>query len=540
MTTGPVTAWNYADAYERVAALIPDAPAQIQGGQIQVGRALTWTDFDRRANALAADLLAAGLGRQAKVAAYLTNGPEYLETYLAAFKAGLVPLNTNFRYGPDEIRYLLDNADAEAVVFHASFAPVLAAAGVGRIRRCYVVADGAPVPDWAVPYEDVAGPGAERVVAPWGRSPDDLLLLYTGGTTGIPKGVMWRQDDLFNVLGGGRNVVLGDPPATDLDDYAAGITGPGPRLLPACPLMHGTGQFTALNALTWGGCVVTLPGAHFDAGALWEAVQDAHVNVVTIVGDAFARPMLEALDAEPGRWDLSSLMMVVSSGVMWSNEVKQGLLGHLPKVVLFDSLGSSEAVGLAASVSAASTATFVQGPAARVIGDDGRFVAPGSGEIGQLAVSGFIPVGYYKDPDKTARTFRTVDGVRFSIPGDYATVDADGTIHLLGRGSVVVNTAGEKVFPEEVEEVLKRHPDVHDAVVVGVADPRFGELVCAVVEPAAGAVVDPDAVIGFVRGHLAHYKAPRQVVVVDTIGRSPSGKVDYRALKALAAARLGR
>jgi len=286
--------------------------------------------------------------------------------------------------------------------------------------------------------------------------------------------------------------------------------------------------------------VVTLPGAHFDAGALWEAVQDAHVNVVTIVGDAFARPMLEALDAEPGRWDLSSLMMVVSSGVMWSNEVKQGLLGHLPTVVLFDSLGSSEAVGLAASVSAASTATFMQGPAARVIGDDGRFVTPGSGETGQLAVSGFIPVGYYKDPDKTARTFRTVDGVRFSIPGDYATVDADGTIHLLGRGSVVVNTGGEKVFPEEVEEVLKRHPAIQDAVVVGVADERFGELVCAVVEPSGGAAVDAGTVIDFVRGQLAHYKAPRQVVVVDTIGRSPSGKVDYRALKALAAARLGR
>ena len=187
MTTGPVTAWNYADAYERVAALIPDAPAQIQGGQIQGGRALTWTDFDRRANALAADLLAAGLGRQAKVAAYLTNGPEYLETYLAAFKAGLVPLNTNFRYGPDEIRYLLDNADAEAVVFHASFAPVLAAAGVGRIRRCYVVADGAPVPDWAVPYEDVAGPGAERVVAPWAVPPTTCCCSTRAGRRVSPR-----------------------------------------------------------------------------------------------------------------------------------------------------------------------------------------------------------------------------------------------------------------------------------------------------------------------------------------------------------------
>jgi len=535
-----MTAWTYADVYERVAERIPDAPCLVHGGRV-----VSWAAFDRRANALAADLLAAGLGEQAKVAAYLTNCPEYLETYLAAFKAGLVPVNTNFRYGPAEIAYLFDNADAEAIVFHAAFAPTLAAVRdrLPKVRRFYVVADGAPLPDWAVPYEAVAGPGADRVRGPWGRSPDHLLLLYTGGTTGMPKGVMWRQDDLFNVLGGGGNALLGESPAADLDDFASRIAGPGPRLLPACPLMHGTGQFTALNALTARGCVVTLPGGRFDASELWRAVQDERVNAVTIVGDAFARPLLEALDAHPGAWDLSSLALITSSGVMWSHEVKEGLLRHLPGVVLFDSLGSSEAVGLGASFSSAGaaseTASFSIGAGVKVIGDDGRFVEAGAADIGMVAIPGFIPIGYYKDPDKSARTFRSVDGVRYSMPGDYATVAADGTIHLLGRGSVVINTGGEKVFPEEVEEVLKRHPSVTDAVAVGIPDDRFGEIVCAVVEPTAGAVVDAEEVRAFVGGQLARYKVPRRVVVVDSIGRSPAGKVDYRGLRDLAAARLG-
>ncbi len=534
-----MTAWNFADAYERVAAAIPDAPCQEQGSRV-----VTWGEFDRRANALGTDLLAAGLGEQAKVGAYLTNCPEYLEVYVAAFKAGLVPFNTNFRYGPEEIRYLFDNADAEAVVFHASFADILEKIRdqLPGVRRWYVVDDGSPAPDWAVRYEDVVGGGAERVVAPWGRSPDHQLILYTGGTTGMPKGVMWRQDDLFNVLGGGGNPILGVPPAADLDDFASRITGPGARSLPACPLMHGTGQFTALIVMNGGGCVVSLEGRSFDPVALWQTVQDKAINAVTIVGDAFARPMLAALDANPGRWELGSLLVITSSGVMWSHEVKEGMLRHIPHVILFDSLGSSEAVGLAAntstSASAADTAQFQLGDNVKVITEDGRLVEPGSEEIGMLGITGFIPIGYYKDPEKTARTFRTVDGVRYSIPGDFATVGADGAIHLLGRGSVVINTGGEKVFPEEVEEVLKQHPAILDAVAVGVPDERFGEVVAAVVEPAAGAAVDTDDVVEFVRGRLARYKAPRVVVTVDSIGRSPAGKVDYRALRQLAVDRV--
>jgi fatty-acyl-CoA synthase len=534
-----VSAWNFADAYERVAAAVPSAPCQAQGA-----RELTWEAFDRRANALAADLLSAGLGEQAKVAAYLANCPEYLEAYVAAFKAGLVPVNTNFRYGPEEVRYLLDDAEAEAVVFHASFAPVIdrARARLPRVRRWYVVADGAPEPAWATPYEPVVAPGADRVVAPWGRSGDHLLLLYTGGTTGLPKGVMWRQDDLFNLLGGAGNPLLGIPPSVDLDDYAAQITQPGPRSLPACPLMHGTGQFTALLTMNRGGCVVCLVGRAFDAEELWQTVQDRRVEGLAIVGDAFARPMLRALDAEPGRWDLSSVRLITSSGVMWSHEVKAGLLRHLPGAMLFDSLGSSEAVGLGASFSTAASATetarFALGPGARVVTDDGRFVEPGSGEAGMLAVTGFLPAGYYRDAEKTAKTFRTIEGTRYSVPGDYATVEADGTIRLLGRGSAVVNTGGEKVFAEEVEEVLKQHPAVIDAVVVGVPDERFGQAVCAIVEPAPGEAVDEPGLGEFVRRRLARYKAPRHVVVVGSIGRSPAGKVDYRRLSRLAAERV--
>jgi 3-oxocholest-4-en-26-oate---CoA ligase len=535
-----MTAWNFADAYERVAAAIADAPCQEQGTRV-----VTWGQFDRRANALAADLLAAGLGEQAKVAAYLTNCPEYLETYVAAFKAGLVPVNTNFRYGPEEIRYLFGNADAEAVVFHATYAPLIEKIRdqLPLVRRWYVVSDGSPEPSWATSYEQVAGPGADRVAGPWGRSPDHMLFLYTGGTTGMPKGVMWRQDDLFNVLGGGGNPILGQPPAADLDDFASRITGPGSRLLPACPLMHGTGQFTTLIVLNGGGSVVCLEDRAFDPVDLWQTVQDKGINGLTIVGDAFARPMLRALDDNPGKWDLSSLLLISSSGVMWSHEVKQGLLGHLPTVILFDSLGSSEAVGLGANISAggaaADTASFQLGPEVKVVSDDGRILEAGSDEIGMVAVPGYIPVGYYKDPEKSARTFRTVDGVRYSIPGDYATVAADGSIHLLGRGSVVINTGGEKVFPEEVEEALKQYPSIIDAVAVGVPDERFGETICAVVEAAPGVVLDTDDVIEFVRGKLARYKAPRSILTVDTIGRSPAGKVDYQSLRKLAAERVG-
>ena len=534
--------WNMADVYEVIAGRIPDAPCQVQGD-----RTVTWAEWDRRANGLAASLLGHGLGRQAKVAAYLTNCPEYLEVYLAAFKAALVPVNTNFRYGPEEILYLFDNADVEAVVFHAQFAPVIEKIRdrLPKVKAWYVVDDGSPVPDWAEGHDAVADAGtAIPVTAPWGRSGDDLLLLYTGGTTGMPKGVMWRQDDLFQVIGGGGNPVLGETPAKDLDDLASRIGGPGFSALAACPLMHGTGQFAALIVMNGGGAIVSLPAGPFDPVVLWQTAADTQVNAIIMVGDAFGRPMLQALEAHPDDWDLSHLLLITSSGVMWSQENKDGLLRRLPNTIMYDSLGSSEAVFMASSSSeagqASATASFQVSDKVQVITDDGGYVTPGSAEIGMVAIRGFIPIGYYKDEEKSAKTFRTVQDVRYSIPGDYAQVLADGSIHLLGRGSVVINTAGEKVFPEEVEEVLKRHDTVSDAVVVGLPDERFGEVICALIEREPGAVFDEAALIEFVRSRLARFKAPRFVLEVASINRSPAGKVDYASLKRLATERAAK
>jgi 3-oxocholest-4-en-26-oate---CoA ligase len=538
-----MTNWNFADVYEAVAARVPDWPCQVQGERV-----VTWGQFDRRANALAADLVDAGLTHQSKVAAYLYNGPEYLESYVAAFKGGFAPVNTNFRYGQEEIVYLFDNADAEAVVFHAAFGELLDGVRnrLPMVRRWYCVADGtAPVPAWAVEYESVVQGGADRAETPWGRSPDDLLLLYTGGTTGMPKGVMWRQDDLFNVIGGGGNPFVGRPPAASVQEIADNIDPSGQPIvmLPACPLMHGTGQFSALITMNLGGTIVMLPSRRFDADELWREVARNHVNAIVIVGQAFAAPMLAWLDEHEGELDLSTVFLINSSGVMWSQDNKDGLLRHLPQAILFDSFGSSEAVGLGASVStsgaAQETAKFVLGENVAVFAEDGRRVESGSPEPGLVAVSGYIPVGYYKDEAKTAQTFRTIEGRRWSVPGDWAEVKPDGSLHLLGRGSVCINTGGEKVFPEEVEEVLKSYEGVVDAVCVGVPDARFGEAIAAVVESLGGVEIDRDDLAQHVRASLAAYKAPRHVVLVETIGRAPNGKVDYKYLKQLAAERVG-
>jgi 3-oxocholest-4-en-26-oate---CoA ligase len=524
----PATAWNFADVWEVVADTTPDAPAVIQGP-----RTLTFGEMDRRADGVARTLLDAGASRQDKVAHYLTNCPEYLESTFAILKAGLVPVNTNYRYGDDELVYLWDNADAVAVVFHGTFAERVERLRpqVPRVRTwLWVDDDTGPCPEWALPYDKAATAATARVEAPWGRSGDDLYLLYTGGTTGMPKGVMWRQDDLFVKLNSGNLVRVAEDGG--LDGLRASLGGPVPRLLPACPLMHGTGAFTSMGVLSVGGSVVLLQDRSFNPVELFDAVDAQAVSALAIVGDAFAKPMLRALDEQPGRWSLTSLVAIISSGVMWSEETKAGLLAHHPGMLLVDAFSSSEALGMGSSVSSGAgtehTARFALGAGVRVIDPDtGEDVAPGSGRRGVLALAGRNPQGYYKDPEKTARTFPVIDGVRYSVPGDFAEVDAEGAIHLLGRGSVVVNTGGEKVFPEEVEEVLKRHPAVRDAVVVGVPDDRFGEAVTAVVELAPDVTATEDELIALVRTSLAPYKAPRRIRFVDTIGRAPTGKVDY-------------
>ncbi|MBU1377146.1 MAG: acyl-CoA synthetase [Alphaproteobacteria bacterium] len=539
-------AWTIADVWEAIAAAQPDYPAQVQGERV-----ITWSQFDARADALAAHFIASGMGHQAKVAGYLYNGPEYLETYFAAFKGGFAPVNTNYRYGPEEIIYLFDNADAEAVVFHAGFTDLLERIKdrLPKVKAWVAVAEpGHPAPAWAADYDAIVAkaPAQRPVKAPWGRSGDDLLLLYTGGTTGMPKGVMWRQDDLFQVLGAGGNAALGIAPATSIPELIARIQGPEhlkSTAIVAAPLMHGTGQFSAFISLNGGGTICTLPSRKFNAVELWNETQRLKATNIVLVGLAFSTPMLEALEANPGGWDLTSVRAMSSSGSMWSQENKRGLLSHIPGAMIADSFGSSEAVGLGASASAAGaeaqTAAFMLGPNTGVFTEDGLRVAPGSGERGLVAVSGFLPAGYYKDEEKSAKTFKIIEGVRWSVPGDWAEVNVDGTLKLLGRGSVCINTGGEKVFPEEVEEALKRHADIRDAVVVGIADSRFGERICAVVEPEAGATPTLAALSEHVRGQLAAYKAPRELVVVDSIGRAPNGKVDYKAIKDRALAALG-
>jgi 3-oxocholest-4-en-26-oate---CoA ligase len=526
------TNWNYADVWQTVAEAEPAAPALVQGD-----RRISWEELDHRADGVGRWLLDQGVARQDKVALYLYNCPEYLEALFGIVKVAAVPVNTNYRYVDDELVYLWDNADSVAVVFHGTFAGRIerVRARVPNVRAWLCVDDSSSAcPAWACRYEEAAKSAAGRVRAEWGRGPDDLIMLYTGGTTGMPRGVMWRQDDLF-----ARTNASGFRPydeAKGLAGIAATIeaNGHGMSVLPACPLMHGTGQFIVMECLSEGGKVVLLEERHFDPVELFDTVEREEVNGIVIVGDPFARPMLAALDAEPGRWDLSSLLGILSSGAMWSEEVKQGLLRHRPEMVLFDFFGSTEAVGIGASMSsgssAARTADFVLGPDVKVLGPEGRPVEPGSDMLGVLALAGRNPIGYYKDEEKTAATFVVRDGVRYSVPGDFAQVLPDGSVHLLGRGASSINTAGEKVFPEEVEEALKTHPAVRDAAVVGVPDPDLGEMVVAVVETACDADPAEEELIAHVKSRLAGFKAPRKVRVVSSVGRSPSGKLDYRRI----------
>ncbi|HSP03631.1 MAG TPA: AMP-binding protein [Acidimicrobiales bacterium] len=537
--------WNFADAWETVAETLPDAPALLHGDLVR-----SWSDFDARADGVAAALLEAGVTEGTSVAQYLTNRPEYLEAVFASFKLGLAPVNTNYRYVEDELLYLWDNADSSAVVFEGQFTERIEHIRdrVPDVRVWLWVDDGhGECPDWATSFEAAATSGAGRTSAPWGRSGDSLYLLYTGGTTGMPKGVMWRNDDLLLVLNDGAPRARKLPEQVDLDHLRQVVSSPGIRTLPACPLMHGTGAFNAFTALTVGGSVVTLTKSSFDAVELLDAVQDKQVNNTAIVGDAFARPILAALDAEPDRWDISSLKVVVSSGVMWSQASKDGLLRHNPRMLLVDTLGSSEAIGMASSVSSGSgggassarTATFTLGPSTKVIADDGTEVRPGDDAIGKIAIKGRTPVGYYKDPTKSAETFVRIGDATYSMPGDYARVEADGTLVLLGRGSVCINTGGEKVFPEEVEEALKEHADVRDAVVVGLPDERFGQAITAVVEAVPGTDPSPDELIATVKAHHAAYKAPKRIVFVDSLSRAANGKVDYKRWTRHAAGVLG-
>jgi 3-oxocholest-4-en-26-oate---CoA ligase len=533
-----VSDWNFAAVWHGIAEVVPDREAIVCGE-----RRLTFGEFDDRAGRLASHLYAGGLRPGDKVAIDLVNRPEYLETFFAALALGCVPVNVNYRYLAPEVRYVLDNSDARAVVHDAERAETVREAVAGLADPPVTIEAGEQY-EQALAAACPTGPWQQRTPAG-----DDLIFLYTGGTTGMPKGVMWRNDDLYVALW-----QMGRPGTDPPDPIAAARAGKRTgTCLPACPLMHGTGLFIALSTLAGGGAVVLIDSTGLDPARVGTEVERNGVQVLTIVGDVFARPLLAALDAEPSRWDLSGLRAITSSGVTWSPETKQRLLAHVPHVTLIDSLGASEGM-MTRTASRASDeikpARFAVSEKVKVLDEHtDREVRPGSGEVGLVGVGGRIPLGYWKDTEKTAATFRTVDGVRYSIPGDYASVDADGTIQLLGRGSACINTGGEKVYPEEVELLLRRHPGVHDCVVVGVPDERFGEIVVALVQPAHdsaharandGATLDEDELRKFCKERTAGYKRPKRFVFLDDLQRSAAGKADYALLRSIASERVTR
>jgi 3-oxocholest-4-en-26-oate---CoA ligase len=528
--------WNYGDILDAVDSLVP--PDRI--ALAHADRVVYWRDFSARTNNLAKGLLANGAAPGDKIALYMRNRVEYSEAIAASFKARLTHVNVNYRYVDRELIYLLDNADATVVVYASEFAPHVAAirADLPKVTQWVEVTDGSAPAAGSVDYETFTGTGDGR---PLGieRSPDDMLFLYTGGTTGMPKGVMWRHDDLWRGTGAGGNPRIGTPPSADLADYCRRLRDEAPPInLPLPPMMHGTGLLAAVSAMTHGGTCVTLPSRSFDAEEALAAIERHRVTAATIVGDAFARPIVEALDRDPGRYDISSLRFISSSGVMWTKDVKAGLLRHNPELTLIDGFASSEALGLGSSVMTRErtieVASFTLGPTCKVFTEDHREVRPGSGEAGMVGVCGPIPVGYYKDPDKTAKTFPVIDGVRYSIPGDWVRVEADGTLTLLGRGSNCINTAGEKVYPEEVEEALKAHAAIADALVVGVPDPKWGQSITAVVQLRSGQHLDEADVAEFLRSRIAAYKIPKRVLAKDDLCRAPNGKADYKAIREFA------
>jgi len=527
--------FGYGDVFDAVGdAVEPDDPAIFCDGE-----QYSWGQFTAATNALARAFMSAGLAPGAKVAQYMRNSAGYPLVFVAAMKARLSPVNVNYRYGPEELAYLIDNSDAEIVVFDADYAENARALKPRMPKVKLWVSAGARLDGFAFLDDLAAGDGSKLDIK---RSPDDMFLLYTGGTTGMPKGVMWPSHVWWEVLGPGRAPQLGlEPPATlaALQEQIRRNEGRLPVYV-APPLMHGTGMFTGFGALSKGAPIVITRSSRFDAPTALDAMTRYRTGGMAIVGDAFAKPLLDALRADPARYDVRAMRTITSSGMMWSPEVKQGLFAFMPDVILFDSFGASEATGLGASITMRDTkpdeARFDAPNTIVVRPGDFTPITPGSGEVGLVAKWGNLPLGYYKDPEKTARTYVEINGVRHLISGDHATVEADGRIKLLGRGSHCINSGGEKIYPEEVEESLKSHPMVVDALVFGLPDERFGQSVAAVVSLEPGTQAGADELIEHVRNRLSHYKAPRRIHVVAKVPRAPNGKPDYPTAKDLFAA----
>ena len=516
--------FNLADLFEIVVDAVPEREALVAGDV-----RLTYRQLDERSNRLAHALAARGIGAGDHVAIYAWNRAEWVETWWASYKLRAVPININFRYVGDELRYVLANADVKAVVYDPEFAGLLAD-----------VAEDLPLLDVRLrlgeEYEmALAAESAERGFPP--RSSDDVYMLYTGGTTGMPKGVVWRCEDIFYAALGGDGYGRGrieDP--LELAGRARSATPARTVILP--PLMHGAAQWGACNAFTGflaGGTIILYVEHRFDPDQVWRLVGREKASGINIVGDAMARPLVDALDGHSGQYELQALTSFGSGGAMLSPAVKTRIQNHLLSVRVSDGYGSSETgAGGSPADPTGSRSRFRLNGDTVILDDELRPVQPGSEVIGRLARSGHIPLGYYKDDIKTAETFPVAaDGRRYVVPGDFATVDDEGVITLLGRGSQCINTGGEKVYPEEVETVIKDHPSILDALVVGIADERFTERVCAVVELRPGASMTLEALRAHCRGRLAGYKLPARLTIVGSVPRSPAGKADYRKAKTL-------
>ena len=531
---------QYASVWEKNSDVIPDKIALICGDN-----EVTWREYDQRAAKLATLLTNAGLGDDSKVGLYLHNSNEYLESQYSVFKIKGVPINVNYRYKEEELVYLLENSDSEAIFYQSCYAEQIASIKDKLPKvKLYIQVDDKTneTLDFAQDYESAISEcqPMERQE----RSEDNIYMLYTGGTTGMPKGVMYQHGGhlkgMLNTAGAWGLIPVQEK--IDVDSVALEVKkladeGRLPISIPACPLMHGTGMWLgAIIPHLVGGTVVTLPNLGFDPDGLLKEVEKRKANNIVIVGDAFAKPIMDALDkaeSEGSPYNLESINTVISSGVMWSSEVKQGLLKH-HDMVLVDAMGSTEG-GMGSSRASrdnpAETAKFVLNPGVIVITDEGELVEPGSDKTGKIGTSGLVPLGYFKDEKKSAETFKEFQGVRYSFPGDYAKVEADGTITLLGRGSNCINTAGEKVYPEEVEEAIKRNDDIFDCLVVGLKDDRFGQKVVALASFQEGREIQEQDLIAFTREHLAGYKLPKQVLFVDEVMRAPNGKANYKWAK---------
>ena len=540
--------WHMANIWENVAKVIPDSEAVVFED-----RRLSWAEYENEAARIAQVFVENGLETGAKVSIYSYNSIEYLVSQFAAFKARLCPINVNYRYLETELAHVINNSDSEAVIFQASFAPRLEAIRdkLKGIKLFLEIDDGSGLHmEGAVSYE-----AALKTTSPMPiieRSDDDIYMLYTGGTTGLPKGVMYDHKTFSKSLATKAMALRGLPVPDSPNDIAPVISalaaqGLLPRALPACPLMHGTGMWVGVVIPhTLGGTAILFDNKKFDADGLLKLIGTEKAREIVIVGDVFAKPLSKALsDAKAAGkpYDMSSLKMVNSSGVMFSSEAKKDILEYMD-VTIFDSMGSTEgSIGVSIAnrdtIGGSKTAKFQLSPTSKVFTEDGQEIQPGSGQAGLLCNGGMVPIGYYKDDAKSAETFRVFNGIRYSVPGDYARLEADGTITLLGRGSTCINSGGEKIYPEEVEEAVKSHPSIYDCLVVGVPDDRFGECVTAVMSVNLGEDIDPDTVKGHVRGLLADYKAPRHYVVTQTIPRADNGKADYKTAKAIAMKSLG-